>query len=229
MVANLNIVVVEDHGDLRSLLCKGLIVDGHRVTELTCAEELEDHHGVDHVDAFLIDINLPGEDGLSLSKRIRKAHPLVGIIILSARSALDDKLGGYDSGADIYLAKPVEMSELRAAFRSFARRRQATLQYRSPQTLRLEKLELYGQKAVIKLSTQEAVILTAMARAPAGKLETWQISELLGVPLDETFKSSLAVRMVRLRKKLTDAGADGVVIDSLRNYGYQLTTPIEII
>ncbi len=100
MATHLNIVVVEDNDDLRSLLCAGLQNAGHRVTGLSCAEALEDQSGVDHVDAFLIDINLPGEDGLSLARRVRRAHPLVGIIILSARSALDDKLQGYDDGAD---------------------------------------------------------------------------------------------------------------------------------
>jgi DNA-binding response OmpR family regulator len=141
----------------------------------------------------------------------------------------DDKLIGYESGADMYLTKPVEMNELRAAFRSFARRRQATMQHVTAQTLTLNKLDLKGSAGSIKLSIQEATVLTAMARAPAGKLRTWQIAELLEVEPDESFKSSLAVRMVRLRKKLKDSGAEGVAIESLRNYGYQLTTIVEII
>lgn len=228
MVANLNIVVVEDNNELRTLLCKGLRVDGHLVTGLSCAEELEDEPDVDHADAFLIDINLPGEDGLSLAKRIRKAHPLIGIIILSARVALDDKLVGYECGADMYLTKPVEMTELRAAFKSFARRRQATLQHVTPKTLTLNKLDLTGDAGTVKISIQEATVLTAMARAPAGKLETWQIAELLKLEVDEAFKSSLAVRMARLRKKLNDAGAEGVAIEAVRQFGYQLVTPIEV-
>ena len=229
MAAQLNLVVIEDNNDLRTLLCQALRKDGHQVTALSCAEELEDQAGSDHADAFLIDINLPGEDGLSLSTRIRKTHPLVGIIILSARSALDDKLSGYDCGADIYLTKPISLPELSAALRSFARRRDATLKHISPEGLTLRKLELQGQQATVKLTAQEAVVLTALARAPAGRLETWQIAELLETNIDESFKASLAVRMVRLRKKLTDAGAEGLVIESLRNIGYQLTTHIEII
>ena len=229
MVAQLNLVVVEDNNDLRTLLCSALRKDGHRVTALSCAEELEDQAGSDHADAFLIDINLPGEDGLSLAQRIRKAHPLVGIIILSARSALDDKLNGYDCGADLYLTKPVSLPELSAALKSFARRRLATLKHVSANSLTLNKLELQGQTSLVKLTAQEAIVLTAMARAPAGRLETWQIADLLDAEVDESFKSSLAVRMVRLRKKLIDAGADGVVIESLRNIGYQLTTHVEVI
>ena len=229
MATHLNIVVVEDNDDLRSLLCAGLQNAGHRVMGLSCAEELEDQSGVDHVDAFLIDINLPGEDGLSLARRVRRAHPLVGIIILSARSALDDKLQGYDDGADIYLTKPVALPELFAALRSFARRRSATLSHMASDALTLNKLDLHGPLAAVKLTTQEAMVLTAMARAPAGRLETWQLAELLGSDTDEAFKASLAVRMVRLRKKLTDAGAQDACIESLRNIGYQLTTPVAVI
>ena len=229
MVTQLNIVVVEDNTDLRTLLEKALCKDGHHVIPLSCAEELEDQAGSDHADAFLIDINLPGEDGLALAKRIRKAHPLVGIIMLSARSALDDKLNGYDCGADIYLTKPVSLPELSAALRSFARRRMATLTHITPQGLTLNKLELQGKQTTVKLTTQEAIVLTALARAPAGRLETWQIADLLGAEVDEPFKASLAVRMVRLRKKLMDTGAEGVVIESLRNIGYKLTTHIQIL
>ena len=229
MATQLNLVVVEDNTDLRTLLCNALRKDGHYVTPLSCAEELEDQAGSDHADAFLIDINLPGEDGLSLAKRIRHAHPLVGIIILSARSALDDKLSGYDCGADIYLTKPISLPELSAALRSFARRRLATFKHITPKGLTLNKLQLQGHETSVRLTAQEAIMLTALARAPAGRLESWQFAELLDADIDDSFKSSLAVRMVRLRKKLIDAGAEGLVIESLRNVGYQLTTHIEIL
>lgn len=229
MPSSLNLVVVEDSHDLRTLLSSALRAQGHHVVELSCAEELEDHAGVELTDAFLIDINLPGEDGFSLSKRIRQVHPLVGIIILSARSLLDDKLLGYDCGADIYLTKPVSLPELFAALRSFARRRMATLRHVSTDALTLHKLELQGPNGTVKLTAQEALVLTSMARAPAGKLETWQLADLLEVEPDEAFRASLAVRMVRLRKKMTDAGAQGLCIESLRNIGYQLTTVLEVI
>jgi DNA-binding response OmpR family regulator len=229
MSTSLNLVVIEDSDDLRMLLKNALRTEGHHVVALSCAEELEDHSGIDQIDAFLIDINLPGEDGFSLAKRIRHVHTLAGIIMLTARSTLDDKLNGYDCGADIYLTKPVSLPELFAALRSFARRRRATLKQASPDSLVLNKSELHGCEGVVKLTPQETVVLTCMARAPACKLETWQFAELLHMELDEAFKASLAVRMVRLRKKMVDAGAKGTVIESLRNVGYQITTYIEII
>ena len=231
MVAKLNIVVVEDNNDLRELMCQVLTQEGHRVTGLACAEELEDLAGGEPADIFLLDINLPGEDGISLSQRIRKAQPLVGIFIISARTDLDDKLIGYESGADLYITKPVVFAELSAALRSFARRRQALKQEKVDiaRGLVLDKLDLSGPLGEAKLTATEAMLLTAFARAPAGKLETWQIAEMLGVEADETMKNSIAVRIARLRKKLIDLGADGVVIESIRNVGYQLLIYVQIV
>lgn len=231
MVAKLNIVVVEDNNPLRDLMCQVLTEDGHRVKGLSCAEELEDLAGGEPADVFLLDLNLPGEDGISLSRRIRKVQPLVGIIIISARTDLDDKLIGYESGADWYITKPVEIAELRAAIRSFARRRHAVKQDNVDATrgLRLHQFDLSGPLGEIKLTATEAMLLTAFARAPASKLETWQIAEMLGVEADETMKNSIAVRIARLRKKLVDLGAEGVVIESIRNIGYQLLVHTEII
>lgn len=230
MVAKLNIVVVEDNDDLRELTCQVLSQDGHRVKGLACAEELEDIAGGEPADIFLIDLNLPGEDGISLSQRIRKAQPLVGIIIISARTDLDDKVIGYDSGADLYISKPLVMDELTAAIRSFARRRHATKQDKVDATriLILNKLDLSGPLGVAKLTGTEGMLLTAFARAPAGKLETWQIAEMMGVKADDAMKASISVRIARLRKKLVDLGAKGLVIESIRNVGYQLLIHIEI-
>lgn len=230
MVAKLNIVVVEDNDDLRELTCQVLSQDGHHVTGLACAEELEDLAGGEPADIFLIDLNLPGEDGISLSQRIRKAQPLVGIIIISARTDLDDKLIGYDSGADWYITKPVVFAELSAAINSFARRRHAAKQTQASdaQVLVLQKLDVLGPVCVVKLTGTEGMLLTAFARAPAGKLETWQIAEMLDVEADETMKASISVRIARLRKKLVDAGAQGLVIESIRNVGYQLLVHIEV-
>lgn len=231
MATKLNIVVVEDHDDLRLLTCRVLTNEGHQVMGLACAEELEDLGGGKPVDIFLIDINLPGEDGISLSKRIRKAQPFVGIIIISARTDLHDKVIGYDSGADLYITKPLIFAELTAAIRSFARKHEAIKleKVSDTQSLVLDKLDVTGSAGVVKVTATEAMLLTALARAPAGKLETWQLAELLDVQVDETMKASIAMRFVRLRKKLADAGAQGVVIESIRNVGYQILVHIEVI
>jgi DNA-binding response OmpR family regulator len=228
MPASLNIVVVEDHDHLREMTCAALTDRGHRVVGLSCAEELEDEAKGDPVDAFVLDLNLPGEDGISLARRIRNAYPLVGIIMLTARSHSSDKIAGYESGADLYLTKPVDLDELCAAIKSFARRRSIAEPGLESLTISLSNRELTGPKATVRLTQSEAAMLRAFSRAPAGTLEVWQLAEILRLDLDRLNKASLEVRIVRLRKKFIDAGVTGTTIDSIRNVGYQLFIALQI-
>ena len=230
MVAQLSIVLVEDNDDLRELTAAALRAEGHAVVALSCAEELEDTARGAIADVFLIDLNLPGEDGFSLSRRIRQVQPLVGIIIISARTDLQDKVVGYDCGADWYLSKPVPFAELSAALKSFARRRQAQSLGTAPagSLLRLQKNDLHGRSSCVRLSSSEVRLLTAFARAPSGRLENWQISELLNIDLDDSNKSVIEVRITRLRKKLTQVGAESHCLESLRSIGYQLNAPVQL-
>jgi len=230
MAAHLSIVLVEDNDDLRELTAAALRGEGHRVIALACAEELEDRAHSAEADVFLIDLNLPGEDGFSLSRRLRQAQPLVGIIIISARSDLGDKVQGYDCGADWYLAKPVPFQELSAALKSFARRRQAQrVETITPAGgLRLQQHALHGPTGEVRMTSSEEILLTAFARAPSGRLENWQFAELLNIDMADFNKSSLELRIVRLRKKLAQAGAQGQCLESIRSIGYQLTVPIQV-
>ncbi len=231
MAAHLSIVLVEDNDDLRELTAEALRGEGHRVVALSCAEELEDQARGVAADVFLIDLNLPGEDGFSLSRRIRQVHPLVGIVIISARSDLQDKVVGYDSGADWYLPKPVPFAELSAALKSFARRRQAQqVDTVMPSGgLRLQHRELHGPVASVRLTPAEENLLTALARAPSGRLENWQLLELFGLDSADVSKTSLEVRITRLRKKLSQVGAQGLCLESIRGIGYQLNVPVQVV
>jgi DNA-binding response OmpR family regulator len=231
MAPHLSIVLVEDNDDLRELTADALRGEGHRVVALSCAEELEDHAAGAAADVFLIDLNLPGEDGFSLSRRIRQVHPLVGIIIVSARSDLQDKIIGYDSGADWYLPKPVPFGELSAALKSFARRRQAQqFETVSPAgSLRLQQRELHGPAGSVRLTPAEETLLTAFARAPSGRLESWQLLELFGLDIADVSKTSLEVRITRLRKKLSQVGTQGLCLESIRGIGYQLNVPVQVV
>jgi DNA-binding response OmpR family regulator len=231
MAAHLSIVLVEDNDDLRELTAEALRREGHHVVALSCAEELEDHAAGVLADVFLIDLNLPGEDGFSLSRRVRQVHPLVGIIIISARSDLQDKVVGYECGADWYLPKPVPFAELSAALKSFARRRQAQ-QVESVMPaggLRLQQRELHGPAGSVRLTLAEETLLTAFARAPSGRLENWQLLELQGLDSADASKTSLEVRITRLRKKLAQAGAQAHCLESIRSIGYQLHVPVQVL
>jgi DNA-binding response OmpR family regulator len=226
MVASLSVVVVEDHDDLRDITCAALRSSGHRVVGLGCAEDLGEVTGGLMVDVFLLDLNLPGEDGISLSKRLRQVYPEVGIVMLTARTRVADKVQGYESGADVYLVKPVELEELCAAVNTFARKKLSQLG--SALQLNMQNMSLRGPLGEVRLSSAEANMLAAFARAPSGRVESWQLVEILEPQSLEFNKSSLEVRIVRLRKKLYQSGAQGGVIESVRAIGYQLTTAIQL-
>jgi len=229
----LNVVLVEDHDVLRQLLTQALEEAHHAVVALSCAEELEDVAAGQPVDVFLVDLNLPGEDGLSLTERLRAAYPLAGIIIVTARSGLNDKLEGYARGADLYLTKPLEVPELCAAVAAQGRRRQRVqglLAQQPPYTLQQQQLQLTKTgHTPVSMSPSEVAILVTFARAPGQRLAYWQIAETLGLDLETYAKSSLEVRIVRLRKKLVEAGAHATSIEAVRGHGYQLCIDLRLV
>lgn len=226
-------VVVEDHDDLRDSLVELLRDKGHQVVGLSCAEDLDDAWVGGPLDVLIVDLNLPGEDGYSLSRRFRAAHPQAGIIMVTARHKIADKVQGYDSGADIYLPKPVDPQELLAAVAAVSRKLPAQVALAShrtapPLTVRVMMLKVEGPQGEEKLSDSDVAVLTALARAPAQRLEVWQLLQILGLSMDDASKSNLEVRIVRLRKKLMAVGSDKNCISNIRNVGYQLCVPIEI-
>ena len=229
----LNLVLVEDHDILRELLKRALEEAGHQVVALSCAEELEDEAQGQPADVFLIDLNLPGEDGMSLSERIRASYPLAGLIMVTARSGLKDKLEGYARGADLYLTKPIEVPELCAAVAALGRRRQRVddlLLQQQKLTLSQQQMTLSGTDGIpVRMTSAEVAILVAFSRAPGQRLEYWQIAETLQLDLQNYPKSSLEVRIVRLRKKLVEAGAPSNGVEAVRGHGYQLCTPVQVI
>lgn len=229
MAALLNIVVVEDHDALREVTVEALRGEGHHVVGVDCAEALADQLGVMPVDLMVVDLNLPGEDGISLTRRIRQTQPDIGIIMVTARGQLAEKMEGYESGADIYLTKPTSVEELSAAIQALSRRLKRSAHDAPTLQLDLGKLSLAGKKGEVDLTAYEAAMLCAFARAPGQRLENWQLIELLGKSEVNYSKASLEVQIFRLRKKLTQVGTGAPPIKVLRLHGYQLCVQIVVL
>jgi DNA-binding response OmpR family regulator len=117
-----NILVVEDHDDLREATVDALSAVGYSVRGVVSAEGIDDEAGRFPVDIVLLDLNLPGEDGYRVARRLRAAKPDLGIIMVTARNFSKDVIQGYASGADIFVAKQVSPEELNAAIQTLARR-----------------------------------------------------------------------------------------------------------
>jgi DNA-binding NarL/FixJ family response regulator len=122
MADSLDIVVVEDNDTLRIVTVEALCQSGHRARGVDSAEKLGLLDRLEAVRVFIIDLNLPGEDGLSLTRRLRVRMPRAGIIMVTARTTGQDQVEGYQTGADIYLPKPVSTTTLLSAVDALARR-----------------------------------------------------------------------------------------------------------
>lgn len=222
----LNILVVEDYDVLRNAMVKVLTRAGHRVLGVGMAEDVDDEPMGCLPDMYIIDLNLPGENGLSLARRIRQSAPDTFIVLATARTDVDDRVAGYAAGADIYLPKPVAPEELVAIAQSLSDRLQRKPQDEQVQlTLHSKRMVLKGAKSQAVLTMSEMVILGALARAPDTVLEHWQVAQQLGADS----KESQEVRIGRLRKKLIACGAEVPAIKAIRNQGYKLLTRVEVL
>ena len=213
---------------LREATIALLRAQGHHAYGAMCAEEIDEAGGAELPDLYLIDINLPGEDGLKLARRLRQARPTVGIIMATARTQLNDRIAGYDHGADIYLPKPVDPAEMLAAISALTHRIRPS-DDDHPLRLDAQRLQLQGPLGTVSVSATESQLLVALAQASLQTLERWQIATHLNVSHADRQRANLDVRMSQLRKKLREAGADDGCLQSIRNHGYRLCVPISVV
>ncbi len=222
----LNIVVVEDNDNLRSAMVGALSAEGHHVIGLYCAEAFAEQAAAQPVDVMVIDLNLPGEDGLALTRRMRQSQSQIGIVMVTARDRVDDRTRGYESGADIYLTKPVALEELGAAVNALSRRLAPARGDGGTVVLDLRRLVLRRGVVEVPLSALEAAVLAALLRAPERRLETWQIGEILARGAALPNRNALNVTMFRIGKKLQQFGDEPKPVRSIRNWGYQICVPL---
>ena len=228
-------MVVEDYQPLQLSLVEVLQKFGHHASGFESAESFDEEAKDRNLDLIIIDVTLPGEDGFSLARRLRKVQPSLGIIILTAKSDAADKVTGYRCGADMYLTKPVGLEELMAAVNALARRlgfqSELTRSFETePQSIgiNISKNCIEGKDGSTELTTTELTLLLALARAKDKTLELWQIYDVLGKDEQTLQKSALEAQIYRLRKKLSDSGAGNQAIKSLRLRGYRIYCPLYI-
>lgn len=223
----LSIVVVEDHDALREVTVQTLAACGHQVHGVSDAEMLDEQLLRQAVDVVVLDVNLPGEDGISICRRLRESSPRLGIVMLTVRGHAVQRALGYETGADVYLVKPTSNQELVAAIQSVGRR--AVGQSAEARIhLRSETFEVQGPLGRVELTGSEVQILRGLALSVKRELEYWQLMESLGMSGQGDAKSALEVRIVRLRKKLQGVGAPDACIKALRGVGYKLMVDVSV-
>jgi DNA-binding response OmpR family regulator len=229
MDTKLVIAVVEDHDDLREAMVEVLSKQGHDVIAMSDAEHFAERAASSSIDIVIIDINLPGEDGISLTRRLRQASPSLGLIIVSARGLVQEKTQGYESGADLYLTKPVALQELVAAVQSLGHRIKVRPETEGP-SLSFALLTLTGPTGqVANLSWHEAVLLRTLILGKDKQVDYWQLMEAMGKNPAVYSKSALELVVVRLRKRMQSVGFEAVTITAVRNKGYVLLANIDLV
>ena len=230
---DVRIALVEDDPLLRKEIFYHLKETGFQVFAVANGKSLDELLITEPIDIFILDLTLPGEDGLSIARRIRKSIPKVGIVMMSARGSVTDRVKGYESGADIYLYKPVSPEELTAGLHSLMRRLNMDV-VSSRWKLSLKDRSIAGpaqwQRAV--LTNSEKVLLVGLIQAPNHTLENEVIVEILSQRsgVEDMGKRALESLVSRLRRKLgeiSEPGAD-VAVKSVWGVGYQLCIAVDI-
>jgi two-component system OmpR family response regulator len=227
-----HIAIVEDDAILREELGQFLRSHDLVVSEVNNGISLKELLSEQEIQLVILDINLPGQNGLELAEYLRINFPQIRIVMLTAKTALSDRVKGYDCGADIYIPKPASPAELLSAITSLARRASkpsTTQKWRLNRQTR--QITLPGGSA-IPLTAIEFALITTLKLAPNQTLDSEDICQQLSnlSSHQELSKRALENSISRLRKKLShdNAGGNSLVIQSVWGRGYQLCIPLII-
>ena len=230
-------VVVDAEPGLRETIQEYLELHDFRVTPADGGESLRKAIEHNDVDLVLLDIRMPGEDGLSLARYLR-GNSQVGIIMLTAAGEVVDRIVGLEMGADDYLAKPVDLRELLARIKAVLRRAErargtadeieegdATVARFGRFVLNLDSHKLFDPEGTeIPLTGMEFDLLKAFADNPNRVLSRDQLLNLAHNRDWEPFDRSIDIRIARIRRKIENDPAKPQVIKTVRGAGYIYST-----
>jgi two-component system, OmpR family, response regulator len=235
MEANLHIAIVDDHKEIRALLSRYLSENGYRVTAAADASELRALLQKSVPDLVVLDVMMPGEDGLSLCRYLRETTS-IPIILLTAVSAETDRIIGLEMGTDDYVTKPFNARELLARVKAVLRRANSMppkQQRRKSQRLRfgpwildVSKRELLNRDGLATpLSTAEYRLLMVLLDHPQVVLTREQLLDLTVGRVTDVFDRSVDSQISRLRKKIE---ADPRSPDLIKtHWGYCFTAEVD--
>ncbi|RJG05392.1 DNA-binding response regulator [Noviherbaspirillum cavernae] len=225
------IALVEDNDSLRTELAFHLTCAGHAVTGLADGAALDLHLATQPCRLVVLDLGLPGEDGLSICARLRQSRPEIGIVMLTARGMAHDRLAGLQGGADAYLVKPAPAEELLAVITNLLRRLAAagSVPAAAPAPAWIfnqRKLTLTAPNGeMLTLTHAESLLLQTLQRNAPEPASRRQLVEALGGNYLDFAEHRLEVAISRLRRKLSQAWPEAEAIRAARGVGYLLTQP----
>ncbi len=230
-----HILIVDDHREIRELVTRVLSRDGFRVSAAADGKAMRKLLADGRIDLILLDLMLPGEDGLSLCRAVR-AQSNVPIIMLTAKGEEVDRVIGLEMGADDYLPKPFGSRELIARIRAVLRRSRVDLTPGGPEpkryrfdrwVLETESRELLRDDGVtVPLSTGEYELLLALVDRPQRVLSRDQLLDLARGRSAAAFDRSIDTQVSRLRKKLERDPVEPRLIKTIWGGGYMFVPAV---
>jgi len=233
-----HVLVIDDDPSIRDLVVEYLGSNDMRVSACASGREMFELFDRESIDLVLLDLKLPGEDGMELARRLRE-RATVPIILLTGRSEEADRVMGLELGADDYVTKPFSPRELLARVRAVLRRYQvqATLPERdntrrafrfSGWELNLRTRRLLSPDGVsVDLSNGEFSLLSALCRAPQRVLTRDQLLSMSRLHEAEVYDRTIDVQIRRLRLKIEADPSEPVLIVTERGSGYRLASSVE--
>ncbi|OUJ71906.1 response regulator transcription factor [Hymenobacter crusticola] len=222
----MKLLIVEDEAPLRTALVDYLRQDGYVCDTGATYEQAFEKVKLYQYDCVLLDLTLPDGNGLDIVRTLKADGSAAGVLILSARDALDDKILGLELGADDYLAKPFHLSELNARVKAIIRRRQ----FQGQRQLLFRDLTIFPDQALVlvhnqplTLTRKEYELLLYLLANPGRVLTKESIAEHLWGDVADTADSFdfIYSHLKNLRKKLQEKGADNY-IQTIYGLGYKL-------
>lgn len=224
----MKILIIEDEQDLEDLIIRYLKKEGYVCETANTFKEGYKKITNYEYDCVVIDLNLPGGDGLKLVKMLRSENTVTGIVITSARNTVEDKITGLDVGADDYLTKPFNLSELNARIKAVMRRK--TNQFSNELTFKqlvinLDEHRVTANEKVLELTKKEYNILLYLVRNKNRVVTKDSIAEhLWGDYMDDAVSYDFIYAHVKnLRKKLSENDC-GDFLKTVYGIGYKFQT-----
>jgi DNA-binding response OmpR family regulator len=230
MTSDYRISILEDSLELQDLLSQSLTSAGYQVRTYGRANDFESELDSWKPDVSIIDLGLPDRDGLGILQSLSTSHS-TAILVISGRSNITDKIVGLELGADDYLAKPFETSELIARVRALLRRFKTTAKPETKSVYHLAGLTIDTSKFLItdpdgkqeRLSASEVEMLNVFLKNPNRLVTRDKLRDELGDKSDDlSFDRAIDVRVSRLRSKLKDAPKNPKIIKTVYGAGYIL-------
>ncbi len=230
MTGEIHLLIVDDDARIRGLLQKFLIRNGFCVTAARDAAHARRLLAGLEFDMIVLDVMMPGEDGITLTRDLRKSMS-TPILLLTAKGETEDRIVGLEAGADDYLAKPFEPKELLLRINAVLRRMpQMEPEEVGPKFLHLGKFrydtergELWEGDQVVRLTGTESQLMKIFVSEPGEPFSRSQLVERLGRDGGQAQERAVDVQITRLRRKIEDDPRQPRYLQTVRGAGYMLT------